>query len=423
MNGARPLKPTRQIRIRRGLDIRLAGVPRQALRAAAEIRTVAVSGHDFPGVRPDFRVAPGDRVRAGQTLFVDRRRPRIAFTAPAAGIVTAIDRGRRRSLDSLVIRLDGDDAETFDVPPPGEVRGLLLESGLWPSFLTRPFGRIPDPDAVPGAIFVTATDTSPLAADPRVVTGLHPQEFRRGLGALPALSGGPVFLCRPPGPPLAEGMDGRIEEVAVTGPHPAGLAGTHIHHLAPVGAGGSVWQIGYQDVIAIGALLATGRVQAGRIVALAGPGVRDPALARLPAGASLDEALDGNLAAGPMRIVSGPILSGREAGYLGRYHNQVTVIGRDAEGPGPLARLGALLGGTPDAAILPREAFERVMPLDILPVPMLRALSIGDVETARDLGCLELVEEDMALLSHVCTTGTDYGALLRDVLDRIEAEG
>jgi len=420
----------REIRIRQGLDIKLPGKPRQTVREAGRVTAVAISGHDFPDIRPDFTVKPGDRVRAGQTVFVDRRRPDIAFAAPVAGIVTAINRGQRRSLDSLVIRREGDAAESFPVPSgpvsAEALRGLLLKSGLWPSFLTRPFGRIPDPDAVPDTIFVTAMDTNSLAADPRVAIGLHEDEFRRGLAALPLLTAGPVYVCRAPGPALAAGDVGRVEDVIVSGRHPAGLAGIHIHHLAPVANGRTVWQIGYQHVIAVGHLLATERPPTERIVAFAGSGLRDPSLVRLPIGASLDEALDGELAEGPMRIISGPALSGREAGYLGRYHNQVTVIARGEEGPaaqGLLSRLGGFFMGAPDTAIIPREAFERAMPLGILPVPLLRALSIGDVETARELGCLELLEEDLALLSHVCTTGTDYGALLREVLDQIEEEG
>lgn len=424
------IRHTDELRIRHGLDIALAGTPRQAVREARTVTSVAISGHDFPDIRPDFAVEPGDRVRAGQTVFVDRRRPAIAFTAPAAGIVTAINRGQRRSLDSLVIRREGDAVESFPVPSGSasgeEIRSLLLRSGLWPSFLARPFGRIPDPNAVADAIFVTAIDTNPLAADPRVAIGQHGEEFRRGLAALPLLTAGPVFVCRAPGPLLVDGDAGRVEDVVVSGRHPAGLAGTHIHHLAPVANGRTVWQIGYQHVIAIGHLLATGRLPTERIVAISGSGVRDPSLVRLPVGASLDEAVDGELAEGPVRIISGPALSGREAGFLGRYHNQVTVIALDEERPaarGLLSRLGGFFAGVPDAAIIPREAFERAMPLDILPVPLLRALSIGDIETARELGCLELLEEDLALLSHVCTTGTDYGALLRDVLDQIRTEG
>jgi Na+-transporting NADH:ubiquinone oxidoreductase subunit A len=419
-----------EIRIKRGFDIALVGVPRPVLREVGTVRSIAISGRDFPNIRPEFRIEAGDRVREGQALFVDRKRPQIAFTAPAAGIVTAINRGRRRSLDSLVIQLDGDEAETFSMssasPSPAAMRELLLRSGLWPSFLTRPFGRIPAPDAVADAIFVTAIDTNPLAPDPRFAISRHAEDFRRGLVGLLTLTQGSVFVCQRPGSSLCENTSERLRSVMVSGPHPAGLPGTHIHHLAPVGDGHhSVWQIGYQDVIAIGHLLATGRLWTDRIVAVAGTGVRNPSLAQLKLGASLDEALENELCDGPARVISGPVLSGRESGYLGRYHNQITVIARGNENPvsSLTSQVWHLLEGAPDKAIVPREAFERVMPFDILPVPLLRALSVGDVETAKDLGCLELLEEDLALISHVCTTGTDYGALLRDVLDQLAGDG
>lgn len=419
-----------EIRIKQGFDIALGGASRAVLREVGAVRSIAISGHDFPDIRPEFRIEPGDRVREGQVVFVDRKRPQIAFTAPAAGVVTAINRGRRRSLDSLVIQLDGDEAETFSIssasPLPATMRELLLRSGQWPSFLTRPFGRIPMPDAVADAIFVTAIDTNPLAPDPRFAISRHVEHFRRGLVGLLTLTQGSVFVCQAPGPSLCGNTSERLRPVTVSGPHPAGLPGTHIHHLAPVGDGRhSVWQIGYQDVIAIGHLLATGRLWTDRIVAVAGTGVRNPSLAQLKLGASLDEALENELCDGPARVISGPVLSGREAGYLGRYHNQITVIARGNENPVPglISQIRYLLEGAPDKAIVPREAFERVMPLDILPVPLLRALSVGDVETAKDLGCLELLEEDLALISHVCTTGTDYGALLRDVLDQLAGDG
>lgn len=413
----------RDIRLRRGLDIALAGRPRQALRQVGAVRTVAVSGHDFPGLRPDFRVGPGDRVRAGQPLFVDRRRPEIVFSAPVSGTVAAIERGRRRSLASLVIRIGDDEPLAFDVGS-GDIRALLLESGLWPSFLTRPFGRIPDPRAVADAIFVTAIDTNPLAPDPRVAIARRQEAFSRGVEALASLTPGPVVVCQGPGARLYEGDEPRIGTVGFDGPHPAGLAGTHIHFLAPVGAGKTVWSIGYQDAIAIGHLLATGHLLAEKVVAIAGSSVRDPALALLPQGASLDEALDGEIVDGPARVISGPVLSGREAGYLGRRHDQVTVIAEDGGARGGVTGwLASVLAGGRESAIVPSERLERAMPLDIMPVPLMRALAVGDVETARDLGCLELVEEDMALLSHVCASGNDYGALLRETLDQIAEEG
>ncbi len=296
---------------------------------------------------------------------------------------------------------------------------MLLAGGLWPSFLTRPFGRIPDPDGNAEAIFVTAIDTFPLAPNPMVAIGLHASAFSRGLDVLGRLTDGLVFVCHAPGAAPARAAHERLRYVTFSGRHPAGLPSTHIHALAPVHRGRIVWHIGYQDVIAIGHLASTGMPWTDRYIALSGPGVRDPALVRVTPGASLDELLSGEMAPVPVRVLSGSVLAGREAGYLGRYDNQVTVLTENAA----VAARGVpkpwlyLAGGARAGAIVPREVFERVMPLNILPVPLMRALSVGDISMAESLGCLELIEEDMALLSYLCTTGTDYGALLRHVLD------
>lgn len=424
MNKVQSIQPSGigAIKLGGGIDIRLAGPPRQQLRAAGAVRTIALCGHDYPDMRPAFRVQAGDRVRAGQAVFVDRNRPDIAVTAPAAGTVAAIHRGPRRRLDSVVIAVEGDEAVPFAADPAGAtaIRALLLASGLWTSFLARPFGRVPDPGSVAPAIFVTAIDTNPLAPDPAVVIGLHMEPFQRGLDALRRLTDGTVFVCHAPGAAFAQPSDARVRHVAFAGRHPAGLPGTHVHHLAPVGEGRTVWTVGYQDVIAIGHLQSTGTLWTERVIALAGPGARDPALVRARPGASLAELLAGQVIDGPVRVLSGSVLAGREAGHLGRYHNQVTVLADAATVVPPAGHWWSrLLPGAPAAAIMPRESFERALPLDILPVPLMRALSIGDVETARDLGCLELVEEDLALLSHLCATGTDYGALLRRALDEL----
>ena len=416
-----------RIPIRRGFDITVSGAPRQVVADGAEITSVALLGADFPEVRPALSVEVGDHVTVGQTLFVDRRRPEIAFTSPAAGVIAAIGRGRRRALDTLVIDLAGDSAELFSPSPRAlsrdGVRELLLKSGLWPAFRTRPFGRVPDPAAVPDSIFVTAMDTNPLAADAAVVIASHTEPFSSGLDALIMLTDGPVFVCQSPGLALADESRERIRCVRFDGPHPAGLPGTHIHRLAPVGGGRVVWHIGYQDVIAIGRLLATGRLWTERVIALAGPGVRDPRLVQTRLGASLDDLTEGELSDDDFRIVSGSALGGREAGFLGRYHTQVSVLPAVGE-TARLPILSRLLGKRCDMPppLIPLAAFERALALDILPVPLLRALSVGDAETAERLGCLQLIEEDMALLSYVCASKTDYGALLRSVLDDLEGD-
>jgi Na+-transporting NADH:ubiquinone oxidoreductase subunit A len=420
------------VRIRRGLDIRVRGGPGQVVGDGPEVTQVALQGADYPGVRPAIAVEVGERVARGQTLFVDRHRPDIAFAAPAAGEVVAIERGPRRSLASLVVRRDGDDQIAFD-PPAGQpsrqaARALLLKSGLWPAFVARPFGRIPDVDASPDAIFVTAMDTNPLAADAAVVLAPHLEAFHAGLQVLAVLTDGLVYVCQSPGPALGEGISERIRTVRFKGPHPAGLPGTHIHRLAPVGGGRTVWQINYQDAIAVGVLFNTGSTWSERVVSIAGPAVAEPALVRTLPGADIDELIAGNLKPGAVRVVSGSLLSGRRARYLGRYHQQVSVLFEGwGEGEHSRSRFwrsgrNTALNGRP-GPVVPIAAYERVMPFDILPVPLLRALSVGDDETAARLGCLELLEEDVALLSYVCPGKTDYGPLLRRALDALAEAG
>jgi Na+-transporting NADH:ubiquinone oxidoreductase subunit A len=268
-------------------------------------------------------------------------------------------------------------------------------------------------------------DTNPLAPDATVVLALHIDEFRAGLAVLATLTDGPVFVCQRPGPLLSEGCDERIRAAVFRGPHPAGLPGTHIHHLLPVVGGRTVWQINYQDVIAVGRLFMSGQLWSERIISIGGPAIGEPALVRAPIGADIDALIGGNLKAGNSRVISGSVLSGRVSRYLGRYHQQVSGIfdGRGA-GEGPLSRLWRTQPATETqaipSAIIPTEAYERVLPFGIFPIPLLRALSVGDLETARRLGCLELLEEDVSLLSYVCPSKINYAPLLRSVLDSIK---
>jgi Na+-transporting NADH:ubiquinone oxidoreductase subunit A len=414
-----------QITITRGRNLALAGTPVQTLNPGPAIETVALQGEDFPGLRPSFEVEIGERVAAGQPLFVDRKRPEIVFTSPVAGVVEEIHRGPRRTLGLVVIRADGDEAVKFDVPPDldGEnVRALLLRSGLWPAFRTRPFERIPDPAAAPAALFVTAMDTAPLAADASVVLAESKDVFAAGLAAVGHLTDGPVIVCQAPGPPLTA-EQGKVRIVHFAGPHPAGLPGTHIHRLMPVGRDRTVWHIGYQDVVAIGRLTDTGRLSAERVVALGGPAMRDPRLVTAQLGASLSDLTEDGLAAAAT-LISGSVLAGRPAHYLGRYDSQVTALSPPR--PSPMRNLGrwlsTALGESGRNPIIPVAAYDRVMALDILAVPLIRALAVGDADTAERLGGLELAEEDVALLSHVCPAGIDYGPLLRGVLDEIAEE-
>jgi Na+-transporting NADH:ubiquinone oxidoreductase subunit A len=439
------------VHLRKGLDISLAGAPRQVIEPGRGISSIALVGDDYAGLRSKLLVQQGDRVRLGDPLLADRRDPRIVFTAFGAGTVAAINLGERRSLRAVMLSLDGEDEEvTFPAQSPAALANLprdtvienLLRSGSWTALRSRPFGRIPLPNAVPRAIFVTAIDTNPLAARPEVVIADHRDDFTHGLKVISRLADCPVFLCTALGADIDDSAGNRITRVAFAGPHPAGLPGTHIHVLSPAGIGHEAWYIGYQDVIAIGRLFTTGRLWTERVVALAGPPVRRPRLVRTRLGADLSELVADELAPGPVRVVSGSALSGRRAappvGYLGRYHLQVSVLGEPVPGappprpPSSMHGIGRLfrrrpiamstaLNGEP-AAMFPLGSFERVMPLDILPTPLLRALAVGDTERALDLGCLELEEEDLALCTFVCPSKLDYGALLRRTLLQIEKE-
>lgn len=408
--------------IRRGLSLALAGEPAQRLSSANPVKSVGISGADFPGMRCDLLVAAGDRVAAGTPLFRDRRRPEILVTAPASGTVAEASMESGRRLGSLAISRDGAESETFRCPrfpDRDEAHRLLLRSGLWPSFVARPFGRIPDPGSAPDAIFVTAIDTHPLAADARVILSEQAESFARGVAFLPILTEGPVFVCQPPGARLVPEAN-RVRCAQFSGPHPAGLAGTHVDRLFPLHGGRRVWQIHYQDVVALGSLLRTGRLESGRVISLAGPGVRRPRLVRVPSGASLHDLVSGEMTEGAKRALSGPPLSGRTTRFLGRYHWQVTVL-PEAQ-PRRRARWLASLSAPPrPPPVVPTEALEHALGPAIPVMPLVRALSIGDSEAAARLGCAGLLEEDVALLRYATGGDQDFPALLRSTLDILES--
>lgn len=444
------------ITIKRGLDLPITGTPAQCIEAARPVRSVAIVGFDYHGMKPTMNVQVGDRVKLGQVLFSDKKNPGVVFTAPGAGVVSAIHRGQQRVLQSVVIDLDGDEQETFasysaaqlDTLDAQAVRDNLQQSGLWTALRTRPYSKVPAVDAVPSSIFVTAIDTHPLAADPALVIAEQAEAFEQGLKVLSRLAR--VFLCKAPGAALPGENLSQVKTESFAGPHPAGLAGTHIHFLDPVSANKTVWSIGYQDVIAVGKLFTTGQLSVERVVALGGPVVEQPRLLRTRLGACLSELTAGELKPGNNRVISGSVFGGRNArgafAYLGRYHQQVSCLaeGNDREmlhylraGVNKHSVLNVfvskLMGGKrfdfttttngSPRAMVPVGNYEKVMPLDILPTQLLRLLIVGDTEMAQKLGCLELDEEDLALCSYVCAGKYEYGPILRDNLTRIEKEG
>lgn len=446
------------IKLKKGLNLPITGAPESTLSDGNQPRRVALLGSDYNGMKPTLTVSVGDQVKLGQVLFTDKKFPAIRYTAPGAGKIVEINRGEKRVFESIVIELAGQEEITFPAFSDAELATLsqdkviaqLTESGLWTALRARPFSKVANPKTVPHSIFVTAMDTNPLA--PAIEKVLEGKErfFRLGLIVLSRLTEGKIFLCQAADSqvPLLELASLAVHEFS--GPHPAGNVGTHIHFLDPVSRNKTVWHIQAQDVVAIGALFATGKLFVERVVALAGPAVKKPRLLKTRLGASITDLVKDELNPGDNRIISGSVLSGFAISpvncYLGRYHQQISALpeGRKREFLGwlsPGANLfsvkqilisslfpkkkfafdTALHGGL--RAIVPSGSYEKVMPLDILPTYLLKALAIRDVEDAEKLGCLELDEEDLALCTFVCPSKIDHGINLRATLNLIEKEG
>lgn len=454
------------MKITKGLDIAITGGPAQIIADDIEskspaISTVAVIGTDYNLLRPSMLVAVGDKVKLGQALYTDKSNPGFNYTSPGAGTITEINRGAKRALHSIVIKLDENeehvelpkfDENGLDAVSEEEARKILQESGAWTAIRTRPYSKTPEVDHQPAGIFVKAIDTDPLSAFPSVIINHKAKAFQDGLKILAKLTRGKVYVCQheegnlPDLPETNEGAD-KIVTKKFSGKHPAGLVGTHIHNILPVSAERSVWHLNYQDVIAIGMLFTTGKRYIDRIIALSGPMVKEPRLIISRMGASTNEIVKGQLKEGDVRVISGSILNGQHAlgrrAYVGRFALQVSVV---SEGQprqflhwvNPFLKQFSVMNvftkreaeydfsssqnGSP-RAMVPLGNYEAVMPLDILPTQLLRALLIRDTETAQKLGCLELDEEDLALCTFVCHSKYEYGPALRACLEMIERDG
>lgn len=447
-----------RIKLKKGLDIPIQGKPVQEISDGTHVKRVAILGDDFVGMKPTMLVQEGDDVKLGQPVFADKKTPGVKYTSPGSGKVVEINRGAKRVFLSMVIELSGDEQIEFPAKSEGDLKAIkreevveqLIESGEWTAIRARPFSKVADPETKPAAVYVTAMDTNPLAPDVDKIIALNENHFKNGLSVLSKLTEGKVFVCTSPDTnvPVIDSEQVITEEFV--GPHPSGNVGTHIHFLSPVGRNRFVWYVTAQDVIAIGHLFSTGKIMVDRVVSLAGSSVKNPRLVKTRRGASITELIKSEVKDEDCRPISGSVLSGRSAvdaeAYLGRFHQQISVI------PNPVKRnfLGWLNpfvsnysmknivfskispkkeyefsteihGGK--RAIVPSGNFEEVMPMDILPTYLLRAIAVNDVEEAEQLGVLELDEEDLALCTFSCPSKLDYGPMLRENLTIIEKEG
>lgn len=445
------------ITISKGLDIPISGKPVHTVTSSKPLSHVALVGDDYPNMKPTMLVQVGDRVQCGQPLFTDKKNEGVIFTSPGTGEVIAVNRGEKRKFESLVIRLEDGEPVTFCEPESDvdgfsaeELRKLLIDSGLWCALRTRPYGKIPAIDSQPASVFVTAIDTSPLAPDMEGIIELKKDLFLTGLKFLKKCISSPIYLCLAEDQKaITEDLDG-VERVAFSGPHPAGLPSTHIHFLDPVHENKYVWHIGAQDVISCGALLKTGQLDNDRIISIGGPAAVEPRHIRTRVGASILELCQAETTGDEVRLLSGSVLEGRQAtdihGFLGRYHQQITCLpegtGRQFFGwlrpgnerfsvtkaflsaftkPDSFNLDTAVWGG--DRAIFPLGSYEKVVPIDTVPTYLLKSLASGNTDKAKELGCLEMIEEDLALCSYVCPGKNNFGPMLRQTLTTIENEG
>jgi Na+-transporting NADH:ubiquinone oxidoreductase subunit A len=412
-------------------------------------------------MKPTMLVEEGDRVKLGQALFEDKKNPGVIFTSPAGGKVESINRGDRRVLQSVVIEVEQEEEieefnryseDELDKTTSAEIRSQLIKSGSWTAFRTRPYSKIPGVEEIPNNIFISLLDTQPLSPNPEIITNLNTDNFNFGLKVLKRFVDCPIHISTGPNSNLDLPEDDQVIKHIFSGPHPAGLVGTQMHYISPASLSNINWTIGYQDVIAIGAQFRTGKVFVERVVSLAGPQVNEPKYLKTRLGACTDEVTAGQLTQRENRVISGSVISGREAigpyAYLGRYHNQISVVAepnsKDREfmnwlTPGPrkfskiplflsslfpkkLYKFKALMNGS-DRPIVPIGVYEEVLPLNFLPAMLLRNIVLMDTEKIQALGGLELDEEDLSLCSFVCPGKYDFGSLLRAGLTKIEVEG
>ncbi len=439
------------VNLKRGLDIRMTGKAESILAGEVDSAFYAVKPVDFPGLIPKLNVKPGEIVSAGSPLFHDKIRPEIIFSSPVSGKVVSVKRGDRRKLLEVVVEKEGNEYIDFGVSDPSlltreKIKELLLISGLWPTVRQRPYHVVANPNDVPKSIFISGFDTSPLAPDYNFIMDNSPASvFRSGITALKKLTDGKINLVLN-GKGVSSELLKKAEDVEIShfsGPHPAGNVGVHIHHLDPVNKGEIVWFVNLQDVLAIGRLFEQGRYIHERFIALTGSEVLHPAYYKITSGASVSSLIKNNVNTGNLRYISGNVLTGTSIGpdgYVGYYDSQVTVI---PEGdyfeffgwmmpglkkfsfsrtfassliPSKGYRFDTNLHGGERAFVMTGQ-YEKVVPIDIYPMQLLKAILSEDIDLMENLGIYEIAEEDFALCEYICPSKIEIQSIVRRGLD------
>ena len=437
------------IKIKKGLNIKLKGGANHEISTANRSKTFAVIPPDFHGILPKLTVKVGDKVNVGDTVFHSKSDEQIKFSSPVSGEIKEIVRGAKRKL--LSIKISANDKDTFvdfGAKTPGKLAGpqvkeALLESGCWPMIKQRPYDVVANPSDSPKAIFISAYATAPLAASHSVVLEGREADFQAGIDALAKLTEGKVHLSVGASDDFFNGFNG-VELHKVSGNHPAGNVGVQISKVDPVNSGERVWVVQPQDVAAIGSLFLTGKYNPTRVIALAGSQVDGPQYYSVIQGSQISDIVAGKIKSGKNRIISGGPLTGTAVGpkdALGFYHDAVTVIpeGDHYEFFGWMPFLGnhkfsmsrtflswlspnkeydldTNLNGEERAFVITGE-MERVLPMDVYPMQLLKATMIEDIEKMENLGIYEVAPEDFALIDFVSTSKIEAQQIIREGLD------
>lgn len=450
---------SKAVRLRKGLDIKLLG---EADKVKADVKApamVALKPSDFHGLVPKVVLKPGEKIKRGEVVFFDKYNNDVKFVSPISGTLEEIVRGEKRKILEVRIKADGsDDVVTVDPIDPSnlsgdEVKKVMLENGLWPFLKQRPLDIIANPAVKPKAIFISAFDTSPLAPDYDFVLHGQDQDFQHGLNALARLTDGKVHLTLNGKVPADKAFQNakNVQINKVSGKHPAGNVGTQIHHIDPIDKGQMVFTINPQDVVTIGKFFAEGKFDPTRIVALTGSEAKGRKYYRTIIGAQLTEIVKPNLTSDNVRVISGNALTGTKIepdGFLGFYDAQITVLpeGDDYKffltkgwlGPGfdkysshrlfptwltgnKKYRLDTNMNGEERGFVVTGE-MEKVLPFDILPMQLVKAIMVKDIDAMEQLGIYEIAPEDFALCEYVCTSKIDIQDIIREGLDVINEE-
>ena len=465
------------ITIRKGLDLPISGAAEKRLTDVRNITTYAVKPTDFVGLTPRLLVEEGDAVALGDALFCDKKDERIRFTSPVDGHVKAIVRGEKRKLLAVVVEEDAHRSTSPKATDVSSIKEAMLRCGLWTMMRQRPFGTVACPDDKPKAIFISAFSTAPLAPDYDYIMQGREDFLKKGLLALTQLTNGKVHVCFREGQRLAKQLSvlsSQLSAHQIKGPHPAGNIGTQIAHIDPINKGEVVWTMNLQDVAVLGELVSTGIYKPEKVIAVAGPNIKNPHYFRIRSGACLKDITAAQMlsdtfpkmelsdASEEHRIISGDILSGTQItadGFLGAYDDMVSILpegdyydfmGWLRPGINKHSFSRTFLSGfmpkstfKPFGVNLPRfkrfwkfdtnthgdkrplvftGSFERVFPFDIYPTQLIKACIVGDIELMENLGIYEVEPEDFALCEYIDTSKTDIQQIIRDALENIRKE-